>query len=339
MADFEKILESFHVDIGLIKNKSESTYQIGNTIVDFFGLESNEAKAHGPRRDILFINECNRRISYEVYDHLASRTQECVFLDFNPYISGWLQDTVMPNFNYVLIKSNYLDNPYLPVNERQNIELKRGKPGFENWWKVYGEGELGSLEGAILSNWRTGEFDKSLSFGFGLDFGYSDPDAMVKVAVDKKKMITYADEKIYKSGNSSEQLRLIIGSHVNRNNLIIADAADARMISELKRYFNIKPVNKSKWTVAEALKMMQDYEIIITEDSKHLAKELDNYIWSDKKAGVPIAAFDHLIDCIRYYFVNFSNSGTGSIQTWYSGNSSDNSRNSFDKYPPGYFRR
>ena len=136
------------------------------------------------------------------------------------------------------------------------------------------------------------------------DRGFNDPDSMVKVAIDKKRKIIYIQECLYKSGNSAEQLRLSVGTHVKTSDLIVADAADARMISELSRYYNIKAVNKAKWTVAEALKMMQDYELVITEDSHKLSKELSNYIWNDKKAGVPIDDFNHLIDAARYYFMN-----------------------------------
>lgn len=305
MADFEKILESFGENVSDIKNKTESIYFIGNSTVEFFGVEGNEAKAHGPRRDVLFINECNRKISYEVFDHLNTRTQDCTFLDFNPDQEFWLHEKVIPNFKHILIKSNFQDNPWLPEKELQNILMKKDKPGFENWWLVYGLGELGRLEGAILSNWHYGEFDNSLPYGYGLDFGFSDPDAMAKVAIDKKRKIIYCDQKIYKQGNSMDQLRQLISYHVKRTDQIIADCADARMINELHRYFNISPVNKAKWTVVEALKMMQDYEIIITDTSYTLAKELNNYIWSDRKAGVPIGDFNHLIDCIRYYFQNF----------------------------------
>lgn len=303
MADFEKIIESFGVQV--IKNKSESIYYIGGSTIDFLGVESNEAKAHGPRRDILFINECNRKISYEVYDHLNTRTQECTFLDFNPDQEFWLHEKVIPHFKHVLIKSTYLDNPWLPESELRNILMKKDKPGFENWWQVYGLGELGKLEGAILQNWRYGEFDHSLPYGYGCDFGFNDPDVLVKVAIDKKRKVIYADQKIYKEGNSADQLRQMFSFYVNRNDKIIADCADARMINELSRYFNISPVNKTKWSVAEALKMMQDYEIIITESSHDLAKELNNYIWSDRKAGVPIGDFNHCIDAIRYYFQYF----------------------------------
>jgi phage terminase large subunit len=317
MRDWDNILKFFGVDVDAVKNKTENIYQIGNSTVEFFGIEGSEAKAHGPRRDILFINECNRRVSYEEYDQLAGRTQEATFLDFNPYITGWLQERVMPNFKYELIHSTYLDNPYLPVSERESIESKRNKPGFEMWWKVYGLGELGSLEGAILPNWRYGEFDSSLPFGFGLDFGFSDPDAMVKVAIDKNKKIIYCDQKIYASGNSMEQLRQLIAYHCKRQDSIIADCADARAINEMVRYFNIKPVNKKRATVAEALKMMQDYEIVLTETSTELGKELNNYIWSDKRAEVPMQGNDHLIDALRYWFISNMNNRSESFQIWH----------------------
>ncbi len=317
MADFDKILESFGENVALIKNKTESTYSIGNSTIDFIGVENNEAKAHGIRRDILFINECNKKISYNVFDHMNSRTQECTFLDFNPDQEFWLHTTVIPNFKHVLIKSTFLDNPWLPERELSNILMKKDKAGFENWWQVYGLGELGKLEGAILPNWRYGEFDTSLPYGFGCDFGFNDPDVLIKVAINQRKKIIYCDQKIYKENNSADQLRQLIANHAVKNALIVADCADARMIAELKRYFNINPVNKKRWTVAEALKIMQDYEIVITENSNDLARELNNYIWNDKKAGIPIGDFNHAIDAIRYIFQYLYNSRERGHQTWH----------------------
>jgi phage terminase large subunit len=315
MADFDKILDSFGENPGALKNISESTYYVGKSAIEFFGIEGNIAKAHGPRRDILFINEANRKITYEVYDQLSTRTQGAVFVDFNPDQEFFIHEKVIPNFSHVLIKSTYLDNPWLPERELKNILAKKDKPGFENWWKVYGMGEIGKLEGAIFTNWRYGEFDNSLPYGFGLDFGFNDPDAMSKIAVNHRAKKMYWDEKIYKEGNSFDQLRLQIASHCTRNDAITADCADARMINELRKYFNISPVNKAKWTVAEALKMMQDYEHIITETSYNLAKEFNNYIWNDKKAGIPIDGFNHLIDGGRYRFQESLRGG--GIQTWH----------------------
>lgn len=314
ITDFDNILTSFGENIGMIKSSpAQPVYKIGKSEINCYGIEGNLALAHGPRRNILFINECNHKVTYEVFDQLFSRSQ-ITFLDFNPDQEFWLHDKVLPNFPYVLIKSNYLDNPYLPENELKNILMKKDKPGFENWWQVYGLGELGKLEGAILSNWRYGEFDKSLPFAYGLDFGFNDPDAMTKVAIDRKRRIIYCDELIYKNNNSADQLKMLMAPHVDRGELVIADCADKRMISELHRYFNIKPVQKGKWTVSDALKMMQGYEIVVTEGSKNLAKELNNYIWNDEKAGVPIGDFNHLIDGVRYVFMEFIDRSRQGVQ-------------------------
>ena len=303
MADFDKILESFGENPGALKNVSESTYYVGKSSIEFFGIEGNIAKAHGPRRDILFINECNRKITYEVYDQLSTRTQGAVFLDFNPDQEFWLHEKVLPYFSHVLIKSSFIDNPWLPDKELQNILAKKDKPGFENWWRVYGMGEIGKFEGSIFQNWEYGAFDKTLPAIFGLDFGYNDPDAMVKIAINQREKIMYWDEQFYISGNTPDQLKQSLEVRCTRNDLIIADAADARMIAFLKRWFNIRAVDKSKWTVSEALRLMQNYRHIITEESVNLTKEMNNYLWSDKRAGIPIDGFDHLIDPGRYVFM------------------------------------
>jgi len=47
---------------------------------------------------------------------------------------------------------------------------------------------------------------------------------------------------------------------------------------------------------------MQGFEIIVDpgQESVPIAKELNNYVWHDKKAGVPVDLWNHYIDAIRY---------------------------------------
>ena len=301
--DFDKILIEFGVNPGDICNKTENIYKVGKSIIEFFGIEGNLAKVHGPRRDILFINEANKKVTYEIFDQMHTRTRVCTFLDYNPTSEFWVHTEVMPNFKHSYIHSTWRDNPYLSDIEKQKILGKYDKKGFENWVKVYGEGEIGILEGQIFVNWTFGEFDTTLPYGYGLDFGYHpDPDAMVKVAIDEKRKKIYLDECFYNTGQSTADLRqAVISSKQKPEDLVIADCADPRMIKELKG-LNVHAVTKDG-TVSEWLKILMDYEIISTENSYNLMKERDNYIWSDKKAGIPIDAFNHLIDAWRYYFM------------------------------------
>lgn len=301
VSDFDNILSSFNENLSEVKSSpAQPIYKIGQSEINCYGVEGNVAMAHGPRRGILFINECNRKITYNVFDQLFSRSQ-ITFLDFNPDQEFWLHEKVLPNFPHVLIKSNFLDNPFLPEGERQNILMKKDKPGFENWWRVYGMGELGKLEGAIYPNWEYGEFSEDLPSMYGLDFGfYPDPDAMIKVAIDKKRRIIYAKECFYETGQLVNALQDNVGRHVKRSDLIIADSASPRMIAELKKNFHIRGVIKRAGSVQEGIRIVQDYKIIISEDSPNLERELNNYLWSDKKAGIPIDAFNHLLDPLRY---------------------------------------
>ena len=301
--DFNKILIEFGVNPEEICNKTEYVYKVGKSIIEFFGIENNLAKVHGPRRDILFINEANKRITYDVFDQLHTRTRICTILDYNPTSEFFVHTEVMPNFKHRFIHSTWRDNPHLSETELQKIGSKYGKKGFENWVKVYGEGEIGTLEGQIFVNWTEGKFDNHLPYGYGLDFGYHpDPDALIKVAVDEGRKKIYFDEGFYNHGQSTGELKQAVVTTIEKpTDLIIADCADPRMIREMKG-LNIHAVVKDG-TVSEWIKTMLDYEMIITERSYNVKKEVVNYIWSDKKAGIPVDAFNHLIDAGRYYFM------------------------------------
>jgi len=314
MRDFFHILMNEGLYSESNHNRSDNSYRIGSNLIEFFSGDKAE-RMKGARRDILFVNEAYG-ISYEIFDQLEIRTKWIVLLDYNPVAEFWVNEELLNKHSQdcSFIHSTFRDNPFLSDRIIESILRHRNSP---YWWTVYGEGLTGKLEGAIFQNWRYGDFDPYLPFSFGLDFGFNDPDAMVKVAIDQRNRKMYWDQKIYQSGNTPEQLRALISQSVRRNDLITADCADARMIAELKKYFNIKPVNKQRWTVSEALRLMQDYEHILTEESTDLVKEFNNYLWSDKRAGIPIDDFDHLIDAGRYRFMETVSNQTRGRARWH----------------------
>jgi len=299
MRDMDASLLEIGINPISVKNLTESIYYLKESTIEFVGIEGNEARVTGPRRDILYINEANKRIRYEVFELMNSRTAEITFIDFNPAREFWFHEKIVPNFSYKLIKSTFRDNPFLPERERQNILSKKDKKGFENWWKVYGEGELGQLEDAIFTNWRIGEFDNSLPYGYGLDFGSRHPDAMLKCAVDHNKKIIYWKEEIYKNGLSTQELAQIIKSRNVNSSLIVADSAATRTIGDLKlQGLNIIPVVKNK--IIDDIKLIRGYEIVVDKDSFNLQRNLNNWIWLDKKGEIPIDIDDDCIDAGRY---------------------------------------
>jgi phage terminase large subunit len=283
-------------------------YKFSNgSIIQFTSFDTQgKAKASG-KRDILFLNEANH-ISFEIADALMVRSNE-IWIDFNPDNEFWAHTEVVPEPNTDFLILTYHDNEAIPPEIKKELELKQEKAKtseyWANWCKVYIDGQIGTLQGAIFQNWSVGEFDKSLPHVYGLDFGFSnDPDSLIKVAVDKKRKLIYAQEVLYKTGNSTEQLIQLLRTNVQpSNSLIVADSADPRTITDLRiKNLNAIPATKGPDSVRNGIKRIQDYEIIVTADSLNLIKELRNYVWHDKRSEMPVDAFNHQIDPLRYAF-------------------------------------
>ena len=193
------------------------------------------------------------------------------------------------------IATKYLSESFL--KKASKSEKENPKWFYHN----YVVGWLEKAEGVIFENWEIGEFDYSLPYGYGLDFGSKDPDALTRVAIDHKRMILYVKEELYKSGLSTNELGLIVKS-ICEHKLIIADSASPRTLQDLDSLgLNIKGVKKPAGSIIEGIKVMQNYKIIVHPDSNNLVKELNNYIWVDKRGGVPIDDYNHLLDGFRYY--------------------------------------
>lgn len=319
LRDLDNILLEEGISVDKIKNKTDTYYKIGNSIIEAFGADQPD-RIHGPSRDLLFINEIFYT-KFEIYQQLALRTSGTIFLDFNPCGQFWYNLEIESREKFAFIHSVFSDNIYLPEGVKAQLEskLKRyeaeTKAGtilssFKNWCLVYLLGQPGKFEGAIFDNWRyenPGEIEEAFKIfhsGYGLDFGFSpDPDAMTKVAVDRKKKIIYCKECIYANNQGTDELAKQIEKFCSKTDLIIADSAEKRLISDLAKKFNIRRVSKTK-DVRFHLRQMLDYEIVITQDSENLSRELTNYAWDDKRAGIPIDAFNHGIDGIRYYWMD-----------------------------------
>ena len=173
--------------------------------------------------------------------------------------------------------------------------------------KHYSTNYLGAwkekADGVIFENWSTGPFNEEIDFGYGMDFGYSnDPSTLVKVAIDKKRKKIFLKELLYQSHLKTSDLIRVLEDNCSYNDLIIADSAEQRLIDEIyDEGFNIKGAIKGPDSIRAGIRLIQDFEMIIEEGSSKLIKELNNYIWNDKRSEKPIDAYNHLIDALRYY--------------------------------------
>jgi phage terminase large subunit len=202
----------------------------------------------------------------------------------------------------------HLDQSFLDEIERiKQYNPKKYKHQILGGW-------LDKAEGVVFTNWSFGNFNPdNLQTSFGQDFGFSiDPTTLVEVAIDKSKRKIYVKEHLYKPKLTTSEIA-VINKQVCGGSLIVADSAEPRLIAELSNQrCNIVATEKGAGSITAGLALMQDFEIVLEPNSQNIAKEFNNYIYSDKKSGLVIDNYNHAIDAIRYnVFYHLSNPNKG----------------------------
>lgn len=304
MRDFLDILEKHRYYRDDLWNKTDYTYtfETGSKI-EFFSADQ-PGKVRGPRRDRLFINEANN-IPFETFEQLEVRTRDFIFLDWNPVSTFWFYDDVQRRDDVEHITLTYRDNEALDKAIVASIEQRKERKG---WWKVYGEGQLGEVEGKIYTDWQIlDELPHAARLErYGLDFGYSnDPTAIV--GIHRYDGGYVLDEVLYQKGLSNKQIADTLLNHPQA--LVVADSAEPKSIDELKSYgINAVAAEKGKDSVNNGIQLVQSQRISVTKRSVNVIKEYRNYLWETDKDGnilnVPEHYWSHSMDALRYGLVS-----------------------------------
>jgi len=306
LKDFVKILKWTNRFYDQQLNKSLLTYHFKNgSVIEFFSAD-DASKLRGARRDILYINECNN-VTFESYNELSIRTKQEVYLDFNPANEFWVHKELKdePDTDFIIL--TYKDNEALDESIVTQIEKNRDKAAtssyWANWWRVYGLGQVGSLEGVVFNNWK--EIDtipkEAKLIGIGLDFGYTnDPTAAIEIYNYNGTRII--NELVYRTGMVNSDIAKILPSAV----IIYADSSEPKSIEEIRRQGKtIKGVTKGADSINYGIDVMQRQDYLVTKQSTNLIKELRSYCWDTDKQGQrmrkPIDHYNHAIDALRYH--------------------------------------
>ena len=193
------------------------------------------------------------------------------------------------------IATEYLSKSFIKKAEKAEID----KPKW--YYHNYIGGWLEKAEGVIFDNWIEGDFNDTLPYVYGLDFGVRDPDALVKVAVDNENEKVYVDEILYQSGQGVIQLIKSLEQLVDKNDLIAADYGDLKAITDIQ-IAGFNAVNCFKDMIKDRIKNISGYQIIVTPRSHNIKREMNNYSWNDKRSETPIDKYNHTIDAIFYGF-------------------------------------
>lgn len=288
-------------------NASNSIYTLPNgSQLEFFSVE-DEGKIHGSARDVLFINECFF-IKFDVYRQLAMRTRLFVLLDYNPRARFWVDDHILGRDDAVLIHSTYKDNPYLTPRQIAEIEAYKNDANF---WRVYGLGETGSVEGLIYTNWDVAkEMPAGRRSFWCIDFGFTnDPTAILHVAESGGEL--YVDEIAYSPGMSNAEIAKTLKDYgATKADNIVADSSEPKSIAEINAHgLRVIPAKKGQGSIMAGIGAVQKYKLHVTARSTGTINELRNYMWRRDTNGewinTPVDKFNHALDALRYGVTSF----------------------------------
>lgn len=283
-------------------NKSECTYTYPNgCIIEFFGVD-NASKVHGSARDILFVNEA-QTIPREIFRQLDIRTRKKVIIDFNPVRKFW-GETEFVGDRYITIHSTYKDNPYLSKEQVGAIEKNKEDA---NWWRIYGEGETGGVEGNVYPSYEVIDEMPETFTGrcLGLDFGFvNDPTAIVDIRFQGWDL--YVDLLCYETGLLNSHIADYLTGNMLNKLITVCDNAEQKSIVELQqRRIKAIPCVKGKGSVAGGIAQVKQFRLHVTKRSVKLLDELDNYKFikdeaTDTYTNETIDAWNHALDALRY---------------------------------------
>jgi phage terminase large subunit len=307
LRDFLKIMDLIGMYDDSRFNKSSLVYTFSNgSYIEFFSADMS-AKLRGARRDVLFVNECNN-VEWEAYYQMAIRTRKFIYLDYNPVAEFWVDTELIKDSDTDFVVLTYKDNEALDKSIVNEIEKARDKAEtseyWANWWRVYGLGEIGQVQGTIFTNWH--QIDnvpqEAKYIGIGLDFGYSnDPTAIVMVYKWNNEFIL--DEIAYQKELSNKAIADILKPY---GGLVVCDSAEPKSIADLRSYgINATPCVKGKDSIINGIQKIQALDRIhITKRSTNLIKEFRGYVWKTDRNGTilnePIDFQNHLCDSCRY---------------------------------------
>ena len=228
-------------------------------------------------------------------------------------------DTGIVPPNTFILKSTYLDNPFLGANVAERYEVLKQRD-YQRW-QIEALGDFVSLDRLVFQNVKVEEFNHADIKGqllCGLDYGFvNDISAFVASLLDEENKKLYVFKIWGDTNKTNQELANIIKAMGFGKSVIIADCAEQKSIEEMRRegIIKIKPSVKGADSIIHGIQKLQQYEIIVHPDCEGIITEFQNYAWQkDKQSGEyinkPIDAFNHYIDALRY---SLQSAGAGKL--------------------------
>lgn len=237
-----------------------------------------------------------------------------IILSFNPIsVLHWLKkrffDVVVPNAT--IVKSTYQNNKFIDTEYKRVLEGLKDKDYL--YYMVYCMGEWGSLGEMVFSNYEVRDFSLDMqlynTIKHGIDWGYNDPSAYVRVGI--KDDVIYIMAEMYKTKLTNTELIKEADAVHNKAYPIVGDASEPSRIKEFQQAgYRISSAKKGPGSIKAGIDYIRGRKIVIHPDCVNFLKEITHYQYKQDKHGnvleEPVDAMNHLLDALRYSLEDLS---------------------------------
>lgn len=308
-------------------NKSDMTITCtrnGKQIL-FAGLDDVEKlKSITPENGVLErvwieeATEIKREAFLQLKKRLRGRTDKHkgIILTFNPVLkSHWIykeffadcwdeSKNTYSDDRKLIVKTTYKDNNYLTPDDVYELEHEAD----QYFYNVYTLGNWGILGNLIYKNWSTADlsgmvhtFDNVVN---GLDFGFSNPNALIRAHISEKSKTIYVFQELCKRGQTYDSLIADV-KRMCGNGIVTCDNEDSRGLFMLQTAgIKAVPAKKGADSVLNGITWLSGYKIVIDISCQEFINEIQQYHWQEDKDGnvleKPVKKKDHLLDALRY---------------------------------------
>lgn len=262
--------------------------------------------------------EVKREAYLQLKKRLRGRTDKHkgIIISFNPVLkSHWIykeffagcwdeEKNVYSDDRKLIVKTTYKDNKFLTPDDIYELEHETD----EYFYNVYTLGNWGILGNVIFKNWSTADLSKQIAqydnIHNGLDFGFTNPNALIRCHVSEKARTIYIFQELCKRGQTYDSLIADLKGVCGRQ-LVTCDNEDSRGVYMLRQGgINAVAAKKGADSVLNGITWLQGYKIVIDVRCQEFINEIQQYHWQEDKEGnvldKPVKKNDHLMDALRY---------------------------------------
>ena len=296
----------------MVHNKSDRTlYSHANNNLMLFTSIDDPEKIKSANFNYIWMEEANE-FTYDDYITLIkcrrAKTSEdepnIMYVSYNPVDEyGWLNEKLKPQDDVQVIHSTVDDNPFA---QEADIKVLDGLEGQDDsYYRIYRLGRYAKIKGRIHEIQTIKEFPECKETIYGLDFGFTNPNALVGIGIDLEGMNLYLSALHHQTSQTNSDLidslrRQIPEKHRARE--IYGDSAEPARIEEIyEAGFNIRASDKS---VLDGIDCVNRFTLYSKDEFVELNGEMRGYKRKvDKNGRVledPVKFRDHYPNALRY---------------------------------------